>query len=83
MPPDVVIAEVTAAGLTRLSTNTAWSAGSQPASRKGGTPRPWGMEETRMSAESTTARGSSTASAARPMARARSAKAWAVSARRL
>ena len=32
VPPDVVIAEVTAAGLTRLSTNTAWSAGSQPAS---------------------------------------------------
>ncbi len=32
VPPDVVIAEVTAAGLTHVSTNTAWSAGSQPAS---------------------------------------------------
>ena len=32
VPPDVVIAEVTAAGLTRVSTNTAWSAGNQPAS---------------------------------------------------
>lgn len=32
VPPDVVIAEVTAAGLTHVSTGTAWSAASQPAS---------------------------------------------------
>ncbi|MDA1184241.1 MAG: methyltransferase domain-containing protein [Acidobacteria bacterium] len=32
VPPDVVVAEVTAAGLTHLSTITEWSPGSQPAS---------------------------------------------------
>lgn len=32
VPPDVVVAEVSAAGLTHVSTNTEWSSASQPAS---------------------------------------------------
>lgn len=32
VPPDIVLAEVTAAGLTHVNTNTEWSAASQPTS---------------------------------------------------